>query len=339
MKILLIKLSSLGDIIHSYPAINDMALNFPDAKLHWLVEEGFAELAALPPFVDKVHKVGLRRIKKQKAFWKFYPHIKQIRNILKEENYDIIIDIQGLIKSAILGYALSDNFYGYDKNSARDNNASFFYKHKITVSTKMHALERTRLLCAKTLQYSVDGKSFDYGLDKQDYQKHGQKILAQYSIDNKFIFFLHGTTWPTKHWPFDHWVKLANLLKQQDIKALVTYGNNTEKERAYKLAEISDNIQILPQQSLLDIMAVLSCASKFVSVDTGLGHLAAALNLKGVAIYGPTSPEKVGILGRKQISLWGYKQGEPQYNKQFKAHFNTMANINAHEVYKALFSI
>ncbi len=337
MKILLIKLSSLGDIVHSYPALNDMARHLPKAELHWLVEENFEDLAKLHPFVKKTHIIQLRRLKKQKAVGQIYRHIREVRQVLRAENYDAIIDAQGLFKSAIFGYKLTDSFFGYDKKSARDGNASFFYPHKIHISKNMHALERTRHLCAQALQYSIENQGFDYGLNKKDYQKTGQDILAKHHIEGKFAFFLHGTTWPTKHWPLAHWLELATLLKAQNIKALVTYGNDAEKQRTEQMKQANDNIYILPQQNLLDVMAVLSCADKFVSVDTGLGHLAAALNLEGVAIYGPTSPEKVGILGQKQTSLWGYKQGEPQYNKNFKKGFDSMANIDAHQVYEILF--
>lgn len=336
MKILLIKLSSLGDIIHSLPAINDMAKHSPQGELHWLVEEDFTALAKLHPFVKKIHPMHLRRLKKQKKIGAMISHIKQIRHMLKQENYDIIIDAQGLIKSAIFGKGLTNNFFGYDKKSARDSTASYFYPQKISVSKDLHALERTRQLCAKALQYSIKNEPFHYGLNKQDYQKKGQDILAQHHIEGHFVFFFHGTTWPTKHWPLDYWFELAQKLKNKDLKAVLTYGNEMEKNRAYKLAEMSDNIYILPKLALLDVMAVMALAHQFVAVDTGLGHLAAALDLQGVAIYGPTNPKKVGILGQHQISLWGHKAGEPLYNKQYKKGFDSMANITADDVYKAL---
>lgn len=331
MKILFVKLSSLGDIVHSFPAINDCAQNMPDTELHWLVEEGFADLASLPKFIKKVHKIHLRQLKKQPV--KAWQHILSVRKILKAENYDIVIDGQGLIKSGVLSKNIASDVYGYDKKSARDSNASFFYNHKIAVSKDMHALERIRQLFAKSLDYIIEGKDFNYGLDAAIYQPKGELILNQNHIYEPFVFLLHGTTWPTKHWPFDHWVELAELLKDNNLKALITYGNDTEKERAKKLSQASDNFVILPKLPLMELMAVLSCAKAFVAVDTGLGHLAAAFNLPGVAIYGPTSPEKVGILGVYQISLLGHKEGEPFYNKEYKEGFDSMANITAKQVY------
>ncbi|MFV0321496.1 MAG: lipopolysaccharide heptosyltransferase I [Alphaproteobacteria bacterium] len=334
MKILFVKLSSLGDIVHSFPAVNDCAQNMPDIELHWLVEEGFADLAALPKFVKNTHKIHLRKLKKQPI--KAWQHIRAVRKILKAENYDIVIDGQGLIKSGILAKNIAPDVYGYDKNSARDSNASYFYNHKINVSKEMHALERTRQLFAQSLGYSIEDKKFNYGIDATIYQPKGELILNQNHIHEPFVFLFHGTTWPTKHWPFDHWVELAELLKNNHLRALVTYGNDSEKERAEKLSQASDNFIILPKLPLMELMAVLSCAKAFVSVDTGLGHLAAALDLPGVAIYGPTSPDKVGILGTHQISLFGHKEGEPFYNKEYKQGFDSMANITAQQVYDKL---
>ncbi|MFV0431847.1 MAG: lipopolysaccharide heptosyltransferase I [Alphaproteobacteria bacterium] len=337
MKILLVKLSSLGDIVHSYPALYDMQQYCSDIELHWLVEESFTELTNLPKFVKKVHTIHLRKLKNQP--FKALKHIREVRKLLKDEQYDMVIDAQGLIKSGIFTKDIAPKTYGYDKKSARDCHASFFYNHKISVNKDMHALERTRHLFAKSIGYTIEDKPFCYGLDPSLYKVKGELILNQNRIDTPFVFFLHGTTWPTKHWPFEHWVALAEKLRDKGLKALVTYGNDMEYQRAEKLSQASDNITVLPKQSLLDVIAILSCSKAFVSVDTGLGHLAAALDLAGVALYGPTSPDKVGILGQNQISLSGHKKGEPFYNKEFQKGFDSMANISAQEVYDRLIEL
>lgn len=337
MKLLFVKLSSLGDVIHSLPAINDIAQSRPDVELHWLIEQSFAPLAQLSPFVKKTLPINLRSIKKQQGLIAAFHHMRNIARPLKTGGYDLALDAQGLWKSAYFAKNSDGVSTGYDFASARDPFASMLYQKKFSIDKNQHAIHRTRKLCAQALGYTISD-TIDYGLDKILYQKNGQKILEQFQIKNSFIFGFHATTWETKHWKQKYWIELAEKLKSIHHQLVISYGNDVEKQSAHAMAELSSNIVIIPKMDYIDLINFLSLASGFVSVDTGLGHLASALDIPGIGLYGPTSPDRVGLLGNHQISLTGY-QDKPRYNKKFIKGYDAMANITADQVFQTLLSI
>ena len=125
----------------------------------------------------------------------------------------------------------------------------------------------------------------------------------QYNSQSPYIVFIHGTTWATKHWPENYWRELARLVTLTGYSVLLPWGNETEHARAQRIAEGLDFVTVLPELSLAEIAGVLSDATAAVAVDTGLGHLAAAMDIPCVSLYGPTSPEKIGAYGAGQIHL------------------------------------
>ena len=294
MRILLVKTSSLGDVIHTLPALTDAARAIPGIQFDWVVEEGFAEIPAWHPAVAQVIPVAIRRWRKN--LWQTLKNgeWKRFKQRLKESRYDLVIDAQGLLKSAWLTRYVKAPVAGLDRNSAREPMASRLYDRTYAVPREQHALERVRQLFAQALDYPVPQGVGDYGLNRAQ--------LAG-ALTQPYLLFLHGTTWPSKHWPEANWRDLAERMSVLGWAIRLPWGNPEEHARAERLAAGLDNVAVLPKLNLAGVAKVIAGASACVAVDTGLGHLAAALDVPSISLYGPTRPGRVGAYGRSQIHL------------------------------------
>lgn len=295
MRVLLIKTSSMGDLIHSFPALTDAARAIPGLRVDWVVEEGFAEIPAWHPVVDKTISVAIRRWRKQPLRTLFSEEWKRFKACLRAEPYDLVIDAQGLLKSAWLTRYVSAPVAGFGKKYAREPLASHFYDRTYSVPRNQHAVERVRQLFAQALGYELPAGIGDYGLDKSRFH--------QTELKSPYLLFLHGTTWPSKHWPESYWRALAEQLSAEGWTVRLPWGNDREHERALRIAEGLPRVSLLPRLNLAGVAEVIAGASACVAVDTGLGHLAAALDIPTVSLYGPTLPLKVGAYGRDQVHL------------------------------------
>jgi heptosyltransferase-1 len=298
MKILVVRLSSLGDVLHLFPAVSDLRRHFPDAEIHWLVEPAFAEVAGWHSAVSKVITVPLRAHKI--TWWKIPALLSKLRQQLHAENYNIVLDAQGLLKSALLARLAGVAVFGFAAGSARESMASWFYQKTAKVPNGLHVIEKNRQLVATIFAADITQPA-DFGLDKF---RHRQ-LQAEYPSIPKnitgqpYIVLLHGTTWNSKYWPEASWVELIRLLAQQGWHCLLPWGNKIERERAHRLQTAGgENALVLPKLSLTELMVVLLKARAFVSVETGIGHLAAVLDVPGVMLHGPTDPGYSGILGK-----------------------------------------
>lgn len=283
----------MGDIIHSLPAVTDAMHAKSDIKFDWLIESDFAQIPAWHPAVNKIFSSEIR---KKTGLINKIRHSVAIIRLIRKEKYDLVIDAQGLIKSAVFTkFAVAKDKVGFSWQSARESIAAVFYKSKYFVETNLHAIDRTRRLFSKALNYNSP-KNISYGVNWQQFK------LVDFP-DKPYIMFLHGTTWQNKHWPEKHWLKLAKLINQHGFDAYMTWANSEQKERAYRLAKQSSNIKILPHLSINDAAKYINSATAIVAVDTGFGHLAAAINKPTISLYGPTDPFKVGHDTDKQLSL------------------------------------
>jgi heptosyltransferase-1 len=294
MKMLLIKTSSLGDILHTFPAITDAMKQFPDIEITWVVEEVFASIANWHPAIKKVLPIALRRWRKN--FWANKSEIKGFLKTLKTDKYDYIIDAQGLIKSALISRVAKGARYGLNYHSARESLASFFYQTKIAVDKNQHAILRTRQLFSKILAYGFDPDQIDYGIQIKE-------NLVNWQPGNHYLIFLHATTWQTKLYPEAYWRQLIQAATEKGYTVLLPWGNSDEKVRSERLAKGFSKAIIPPKLSLLDLANLFKKATGVIAVDTGLGHLAAALSIPTVSLYGSTNPERTGTLGKNQIHL------------------------------------
>lgn len=295
MRVLLIKTSSLGDVIHTLPALTDAMNALPGIQFDWVVEEGFAEIPTWHPAVANVIPVAIRRWRKN--LWQTVKNgeWRRFKQRLRDTRYDLVIDAQGLLKSAWLTRYVKAPVAGLDKTSAREPMAARFYDRPYAVARGQHAVERLRQLFAQALGYRVPAGLGDYGLDRS-------RLLTA-TNDAPFVLFLHGTTWDTKHWPELYWRQLAERMIGQGLEVRLPWGNPAEKARAERIAVGLDNAVVLPKLNLAGVARVLASAQGCVAVDTGLGHLAAALDVPTLSLFGPTNPGLTGAYGRSQVHL------------------------------------
>ncbi|MCQ4306975.1 lipopolysaccharide heptosyltransferase I [Pseudomonas stutzeri] len=294
MRVLLIKTSSLGDVVHTLPAVTDAQRAVPGIQFDWVVEEGFAEIPAWHPAVAQVIPVAIRRWRKQPLQTLRSGEWQRFKARLRETRYDLVIDAQGLLKSAWLTRYVKAPIAGLDRDSAREPLASRFYDRRYAVPRDQHALERVRQLFAQSLGYSVPETIADYGLDRNQLATPGEA---------PYLLFLHGTTWPSKHWPEQYWRELAERMSEFGWAIRLPWGNADEKARAERIADGLAGVSVLPRLNLGGIAKVVAGARACVAVDTGLGHLAAALDVPSISLYGPTLPGRVGAYGRSQVHL------------------------------------
>ena len=294
MRVLLVKTSSLGDVIHTLPALTDAQRAIPGIQFDWVVEEGFAEIPAWHPAVAQVIPVAIRRWRKHPLQTLRSGEWRRFKARLRETRYDLVIDAQGLLKSAWLTRYVKAPVAGFDRDSIREPLASRFYERCYAVPRDQHALERVRQLFAQALGYSIPELIADYGLDRSQLATPGEQ---------PYLLFLHGTTWPSKHWPEAYWRQLAERMSEFGWAIRLPWGNAEEKARAERIAQGLPSASVLPRLNLGGVAKVVAGARACVAVDTGLGHLAAALDVPSISLYGPTLPGRVGAYGRSQVHL------------------------------------
>jgi heptosyltransferase I len=301
MKILVVRLSSLGDILHLFPAISDLRRCFPSAEIHWLVEPAFAEMTGWHSAVNKVIAAPLRRHKK--TWWKIPGLLKGLKEQLKAEKYDLVIDAQGLLKSAMLSSLSGIDVYGFSADSARESLAAKFYKKTASVPKGLHVVEKNRQLIEQLFGADISYPA-DFGLEafRQKQMADGLPEHLKVFVEQPAIVLLHGTTWNSKYWPEASWQELVQRLGQQGFRCLLPWGNEEEHQRALRLAGGAAT-QVLPKLSLGELAGLLLHARGFVSVETGIGHLAAILVVPGIMLHGPTDPEYSGIMGRSCVHI------------------------------------
>ena len=293
MRTLIIKTSSLGDVLHTLPAVSDAAAQCPGMRFDWVVEEAFAEVPGWHAAVDEVIPVALRR-------WRHRPfHMLRlgepqaaVRHIRQRE-YDQVIDAQGLMKSAVMTRLARGPRAGLDRHSAREALSAFACDSRIPVARNQHAVTRVRQLFAAALDYPLPDTAADYGIQANFIAGQRQPYLV----------FLHGTTWPTKHWPEPYWVQLTAMASAAGLRVKIPWGNKTEHQRAERIASASGAVEVLPRMTLSELAAVIVSATAVVGVDTGLVHLAAALGTPCITMYGSTDPGLIGTLGESQAQL------------------------------------
>lgn len=289
MRILIVKTSSLGDVIHNLPVISDIRRHFSQALIDWCVEESFSAIPRLHPGVGKVIPVAVRRWRKkllQSATWK---EMAAFRRQISSETYDAIIDTQGLLKSALIASRAQGPCFGYAADSAREPTAARWYDRHFHVSRDLHAVVRNRRLAAAALGYQAEGGP-DYGIEAPP---AGFSWLPH----RPYVVFLTATSRDDKLWPEANWLTLGRTLNNQGISAILPGGSAIERGRAARLAAGIPGALAAPPMDIPALASLLSGARAAIGVDTGLTHLAVALKTPTVAIYTATDPGLTGVLG------------------------------------------
>jgi heptosyltransferase-1 len=294
MRILLVKTSSLGDVIHNLPIVSDICRVLPGAEIDWVVEEGFAELPRLHPAVRRVIPVAVRRWRKSLlagATWReigAYRHA--VRRPANADFFAAVIDTQGLIKSAVLTAQASGKKFGLAAASAREPLAARFYDQGFAIPKGQHAVARNRQLAAAALGYTLDELPLDYGIA-------APSLAAPWLPTGEYAVLLTATSRTDKEWPEENWLALGSALIATGLRCIFPGGSESERSRAGRLAHTLGRAVAAPAMNLTDLAGLLAGARIVVGVDTGLVHLAAALGRPTLAIYCASDPTLTGVLG------------------------------------------
>lgn len=298
-KILLVKLSSLGDVLHNLPIVWDLRARLPDAQIDWVVEEGYVHL--LTPLlskdgfkgIDRIIPFGLRRWKKNlfklSTWQQFFAFKKELRAV----SYDVIIETQGLLKSAIVcslanktpnaviaGLANATEFSGYEPI------ARSFYNQSVQVPLRCHAVDRSRWVTCSALNWSlIDRKNAPQFYPENYVNSLGKASVGLHELKTPYVLCFHSTAREAKRWPNADWIALGKELSSRGYQVVLPWGNEAEQAVSREIAAQIPNALVPPAFSIEDAFGVITGAALTVGVDTGLTHLAAVLNKPTVEIY------------------------------------------------------
>jgi heptosyltransferase I len=298
MRILLVKLSSMGDVIHNLPVVNDIRRAIPDAQIDWVTDVSYAQLVSLHSGVNRVLPLRLRSLKSQWYSLATWHQVFADKTQIGREPYDLIIDTQGLVKSAVVSNWARGPKVGYDAESIREPLASRWYERRYTVSRQAHAVTRNRALCAAALGYELIADAPpDYGLQLT------QPDIK--SLPKAYVVCLHATSRADKQWPTANWRALGKTLNDRGLHVAFPSGTDAEYATSEALAQSLPNASAWRALPLPETAARLSAATAVVGCDTGLAHLAVALSRPCIGIYLSTAPALTGLFGTGATNLGG----------------------------------
>ncbi len=328
-RILIVRTSSLGDLVHMLPAISDIARHVPDAEIDWVAEEAFAEIPAWHPAVNEVIKVAHRRWRK--AWWSAQVRAerKALRERLRAKKYDIVLDMQALLKSAWLVRQARGVRHGLDWRSAREPLASLFYNVRHKVEFWQPAVIRQRKLAALTFGYQYAGQP-DFGLQSfarqggpgsvgdtvHDIPSEGLNVsdmpkLHHLDLDRGYAVVMPSASRDDKLWPEDDWRAVFRRLRDAGCALKLLAGNEQEAERARLLVAGMDGAEVLPRMSLTDVARLLAGSRLMVGLDSGLTHLSAALGRPTIGIYRASTPVRTPLVGSNYTASLGDRGASP----------------------------
>jgi len=287
MKLLLVKTSSFGDVLQTLPAVTDACRAIPDLEIDWVVETPFAPVPRWHPRVREAIPVAFRRWRRKPDFGEIAALLRRLR----AKRYDLVLDAQGLMKSALVALLARGPAAGQDFASAREPIAAAVYGRRFGIPRDLHAVERTRRLFAAALGYAPPTDIGDYGLPARPPPARPRLLM------------LHGATWPTKRWPEAYWADLARRALAAGMEAALRWHDMEEKASAERIAAAAPGTMLMPAQDLDALRQVVAGASLVAANDSGPAHLAAALGVPGVTVYGSTRPAHNGTYGPAQVHL------------------------------------
>ncbi len=286
MRVALIKTSSMGDVIHALPVVTDIVAARPDVRVDWVVEESFAELPRLHPAVGEVVSVAVRRWRRSPGRRATWAEIAAVRARLRAARYDLALDLQGLVKSAVVARWTGAPVAGFSRECAREPLAALAYARRYAVDPQSHAIERLRSLAAQALGYRAEGGP-----------RFGLVAPARplpWLPSRPFVAMLHATSRAEKLWPAERWRALGAALHAAGLASVWPWGSAAERDAAQALAAGVAGAVVAPKLALGECARLLADARAVVGVDTGLTHLAAALETRTVALFGATEAWRYG---------------------------------------------
>jgi heptosyltransferase I len=287
MKIAIVKLSAMGDIVHAMVALQFIKAQVPNLQIDWIVEQRFAGILANNPDINAIYTVNLKSLKTHKAG--IFQQIKTIRDYAKN-NYDLVIDAQGLLKSAITARLLGKPVAGFDKDSIREKAAAWFYDVKVASAYDANTIDRNALVLSQPLGINITPEQI---LNKKPFlffSDTNQPFADFLSTDKHNIILVISSTWESRNYPAEKFVAVAEALQQN---CLVIWGNEQEKQKADWMATQSNTIKVMPKLDLNGLKALIAHADLLIGNDTGPTHMAWALNKPSITLFGPTPVSRV----------------------------------------------
>lgn len=305
VRVLIIKLTSMGDLMHALPALSDAAAHYPAIEVDWVVDENFAEVPLWHPAVKAVIKTAHRRWKKNIRQSIRQGELSAFYRQLNQRSYDVIVDLQGSLKSACVTWLRRGKAQGYDGLSCRERPAHWAYAFKHTVNKQQHAVERQRQLMAGALVYTYESTPPDYGVDLSRY------ALPAIKLPEKPLIFVHNASRPDKMWPLNAWRALVTRANAAGYSVLLPCGNDREYQRAQQIAAGHAHALALPKLSLNAMAAIIANGRAAVCSDTGLAHLAAVAGTPAITLYATTDIRLIGTEGKQQYHIVAGSEQQP----------------------------
>lgn len=287
MRVLLVKMSSLGDVVHTLPAVRDAVQQ--GAHIDWVVEEAYEPVAALARGVHSILPVAIRRWRRQPL--RSLGEIRAACRHLRGERYDLVLDAQGLMKSALVGLLARGTVRaGFDRTSIRERAATLAYRRRVQVPRRAHAATRLRTLFAAAMGYEVPTGTPQFDIA-------GGRATRDHAV------LLHGAAWSTKMWPERHWIDVARRAAAAGLTPTLLWQDTLERTRAERIADAEPRAEVCERMDLSGAIDLLGASRLVVGADTGLAHLGAAMGRPTVMLFGPTDPARTGCLGERVVNL------------------------------------
>ncbi|MCL4744793.1 MAG: lipopolysaccharide heptosyltransferase I [Burkholderiaceae bacterium] len=319
MRVLLVKTSSMGDVVHALPAASDMVRQIPGLELDWLVEAPFAAIPRMHAGVRRVIPMAWRKWRKRLGTPETWRAIGELRRGLRRERYDLVLDLQGLVKSALWGLQARGPLAGYDRHSAREALAALCYTRRSPVSRELHAIERCRRLAAAQLGYPMPACAPEFGIAAP---------TGQWRPGADHAVLIPCASKAVKMWPEANWIELGRRFARHGWLPVVLWGSEPERQTAQRIAAGCAGV-VPPFLSVSDCAAVLGGAAAIVGLDTGFSHLGAALGRPTVGIYCDHEPGLTGITGGARVASIGGKGAPPSLAAVQALVEDQIASLNA----------
>jgi heptosyltransferase I len=318
MRIAIVRLSALGDIINSAFILPFIKEQYPQSSIDWICEEVFAPILANNPYLDNIHTVSL---KKDRSISGIKKTIKKLKNLAP---YDMVLDLQGLIKSSLVAKYLGPVRYGFDKHSIREPLASWFYQHKTSIPYSENSLYRTAYICNDVFKTAIT-KQMLGELQPSLYYEENDNVKPLLKADNNIIFIV-GSSQPYKNYPVENIIEAIQLL---GCHTILIWGSIQEKEAAQKIHDVCSNTTLAPRLAFNDLIQIIDKSDLVIGNDTGPTHIAWAMKKKSITLFGATPASK--MMWQTDINIAIESESEINTLKINKSDFS-IADIPAHEV-------
>ncbi|HOB96160.1 MAG TPA: lipopolysaccharide heptosyltransferase I [Aquabacterium sp.] len=303
-RILIVKTTSMGDVVHALPAVTDLLRNRPGLAVDWLVEAPFAAIPLLHPGVRRVIPIAWRKWRRSLFAPATRAALGAARAELRRDRYDLVIDLQGLLKSVMWGLQARGPLAGYDRHSVREPLAALAYRRTARVPRELHAVARCRSLVAQLMGDALPATPPDFGLVVPAPSARG------WAAPDNAAALVPCASRPEKLWPEDRWIAVGLRLRKAGLQPVVVWGSEDERRRAERIADGCGAL-VPPFLGVADMAAVLGRARQIVGLDTGFSHLGAAFGAPTVGIYCDHEPGLAGITGPGPVASVGGRRQVP----------------------------